>query len=257
MEYTIISCNIRYDNPGDLKNSWKYRKNLLVKTLQNHQPDLIATQEGRFDQLYDFQKLLGDFEFADTHRSWIKQRMYPSFFFKKNKFELIKGQDLWLSNTPEIAGSISFNSAFPRLMTCMIVQIKESENKLLFVNTHLDHINQETRINQIQVLSNQLKNILTPETRLIIMGDFNDSPTGPVREILIRNFPQITDSWNLFNKIEESSHHAFNGEDQNGSRIDWILTDKSIQVINCFMDKSHESGKYPTDHFPIVCKIKL
>lgn len=257
MKLCLISSNIRFDNPADGDNAWPHRRSLLAQTLLAHSPDVIATQEGRFNQLKDFETLLTDYKIVDHHRSWIKERMYPTFFIRKNLFEVIKSEDLWLSETPDVAGSMSFGSSFPRLMTWMKIQPKNSDVNLLFVNTHLDHVKPETRHEQIKVFSDQIFRLKENGSKLIIMGDFNDSPDSHVRHILAGKFSGIQDSWKLFNSIEETSHHAFNGECQNGSRIDWILVDENLRVDNCFLDKSKVEGKYPSDHFPVVCKLSL
>lgn len=257
MKLCLTTCNIRFNNPADGANSWPHRRLHLTQNLLSHSPDIIATQEGRFDQLKDLEDLLEDFEIIDQHRSWIKERMYPSFFVRKDRFEVIKSEDLWLSETPQVAGSKSFESAFPRLMTWIKIQPKNSETNFLLVNTHLDHIKRETRADQIRVLAQEIKKIWDPGTVLVIMGDFNDSPDSQVREILNENFPVLVDAWKLFNAQEETSHHAFNGECQNGSRIDWILVDQKVKIENCIMDKRTSEGRYPSDHFPIVCQISL
>ena len=257
MNFCLITSNIRFDNPHDGVNAWPHRREKLAQLLLSHKPDIIATQEGRFDQLMDFESLLKNFEIVDFHRSWIKERMYPSFYIRKNTFEMIKSEDLWLSETPDVAGSISFDSAFPRLMTWMKLQPKDSEINLLVVNTHLDHVKELTRKEQVKVLANEIERILDPHSILVIMGDFNDSPESEVRKILTERFPNLQDSWRLFNDTEETSHHAFSGECQNGSRIDWVLVDERAEIKNCMMDKSRPEGSYPSDHFPIVCQIKL
>ncbi len=257
MNLCLISSNIRFDNPKDGANSWPHRRLNLAEVLLSHEPDIIATQEGRFDQLKDFQTLLSDFEIVDQHRSWIKERMYPSLFIRKNAFEIIKSEDLWLSETPDVAGSVSFESTFPRLMTWMLIQPKNSKINLLVINTHLDHVKKETRSNQVKVLSQEIKRIWDKKSILIIMGDFNDGPDSDVRSILDSEFPHLQDAWKLFNSVEETSHHSFSGECQNGARIDWVMIDKSAVVENCVMEKSKPKGKYPSDHFPIVCHISL
>lgn len=257
MKLCLISSNIRFDNPADGANSWPHRRTLLAQTLLSHRPDIIATQEGRFHQLKDFEELLKDYDIIDPHRSWIKERMYPTFFIRKNAFEFIKSEDLWLSETPNVAGSFSFGSAFPRLMTWMKIQPKNSDVNLLVVNTHLDHVKAETRAEQIKVLTEQVKRVKDERSKLIIMGDFNDSPESDVRKELTNAFSGLQDSWKLFHDQEETSHHAFNGECQNGARIDWILVDQKIHIDNCFLEKSTIEGKYPSDHFPVVCKISL
>lgn len=257
MNLCLISSNIRFDNPSDGQNAWPSRREILAKTLLTHSPDLIATQEGRYHQLKDLETLLDDYDIVDSHRSWIKERMYPSFFIKKNTFEFIQSRDVWLSQTPEVAGSTSFGSAFPRLMTWVKLQPKNSNSIFLFSNCHLDHVLEATRIAQVQVMIQQILSIKTGYNKLIIMGDFNDSPKSKIRKLIDKNFPNLHDGWIKFNSNEETSHHAFSGECQNGSRIDWILTDRSLNVENCFLDKSSHNGQFPSDHFPVVCKIRI
>lgn len=257
MALCLISSNIRFDNPRDGTNSWSHRRLNLAHTLIHHSPDIIATQEGRYDQLKDFEQLLQNYFIVDDHRSWIKERMYPTFFLKKDTFEVIKSEDLWLSETPEIAGSKSFGSAFPRLFTWVKVQPKNEKINFVVINTHLDHVKEETRLGQIKVLTTEIKKITDASSKLVIMGDFNDSPDSSVRSFLIQEFSGLQDAWKLFNFTEETSHHAFNGVCETGSRIDWIMVDEKLKVEECFLEKRSEEGKFPSDHFPVVCKIRF
>jgi endonuclease/exonuclease/phosphatase family metal-dependent hydrolase len=257
MKLCLITCNIRFDNPDDGPNAWSYRRQLLTETLLRYTPDIIATQEGRYAQLMNMAELLPDFELIDAHRSWIKERMYPTFFARKKKFEIFKSEDLWLSETPEIAGSHSFGSAFPRLLTWVKLRPVDSRKNLLLVNTHLDHVKQETRLGQINVLTQEVKNVWQDDSSIVFMGDFNASPVSEERKLIHENFNGIQDSWKLFNQHEETSHHRFTGQMENGSRIDWILVDSRLKVESSLMDKTHCDGRYPTDHFPIVCTISI
>jgi endonuclease/exonuclease/phosphatase family metal-dependent hydrolase len=256
MDLTFVTCNIRFDNPADGANSWQHRRIFLRDVLVSHSPDIIATQEGRFNQLQDLNSLLENYEIIDSHRAWIGERMYPTFFLKKNRFEVMKSEDIWLSETPEIAGSKSFGSAFPRLMTWMKIQPVNSDRDLWVVNTHLDHIKEETRLGQVSVLSSQIKKFWNPADHLFIMGDFNDSPLSSVRKHLDSEFG-LQDTWKVFHGTEESSHHPFSGKEPKGKRIDWILADKRSEVRSSELDKSSRDGKYPTDHFPVVAKVSL
>jgi endonuclease/exonuclease/phosphatase family metal-dependent hydrolase len=257
MELGLITCNIRFDNPADGENSWSHRRVFLAETLLKHSPDIIATQEGRFHQLKDLEELLKDYQLIDHHRSWIGERMYPTLFIKKNKFEVLQSGDTWLSETPNIAGSISFESTFPRLMTWGKFQFRNSGKKVMIANTHLDHIKQETRICQVRVLIEEIKKNWNDEVELFLLGDFNDSPQSEVRKILELELPNLQDAWSLKNSVEETSHHAFQGEIENGARIDWIMTDKKASIQECFLDKAIKDNRYPTDHFPVICKLTL
>lgn len=257
MEVTFVTCNIRFDNPADGDNAWPHRRNFLAETLLSHSPDIIATQEGRYHQLKELEGLLPGFELLDAHRCWIGERMYPTLFIRQDRFEILSSEDLWLSESPNVAGSKSFDSAFPRLMTTAYLQLKNTEQKFLLVNTHLDHVKTQTRTSQVQVLTQELKRIWNKEAALIILGDFNDSPESAVRALLLKEIDGLQDSWQKFHSEEESSHHAFNGELASGSRIDWIMVDKRMQVISSTMDKVSRAGKFPTDHFPVIAKIKV
>lgn len=256
MELSLITCNIRFDNPSDGANAWPLRRDFLSETLLKHSPDIIATQEGRFDQLKELNSSLRDFHLLDEHRSWIKERMYPTFYLRNERFEVLTSEDLWLSETPNLAGSLSFDSAFPRLFTWVRVQPKGSDKNLLLVNTHLDHIKTETRIAQARVLIQEVKRVATPMDHVCFMGDYNEAPDLEVRKILNESF-ELSDSWKKFNKSEETSHHSFKGVFPEGSRIDWILVDKRVEIVTSLMDKSERNGLYPTDHFPIITKIRF
>lgn len=257
MELTLISCNIRFNNPADGANSWPHRRDFLVKTLLSHFPDVIATQEGRYDQLKELEDHLKDYILIDHHRSWIKERMYPTLFLKKDKFEFLKSEDLWLSETPQVAGSRSFESTFPRLMTWATVQPKGMKKNILLVNAHLDHLKRETREKQAEVLAHEIIRIRQNQQVLAMLGDYNDSPDSSVQKILFDNFPGMIDAWKMFNPIEETSHHGFKGVMPGGARIDWILVQGDSKILDCKMDKASSHGLWPSDHFPIVCKISV
>lgn len=257
MNLNVISVNIRFNNPQDGANAWPHRKTYLADTLKQHSPLIIATQEGRLDQLEELASELSDFELVAPHREWISERMYPSFFLKKNTFKVLNSFDKWLSETPNVPASKSFDSTFPRLFTGMVIKFIDSQKELLVVNTHFDHIKTYTRVGQAKVLCQEVGKILLPHQHLILLGDYNDSPSSEPRAVIKSSFPQLYDAWEKFNSVEETSHHGFNSEINAGSRIDWILVDKRIETTEAFLDKSHQGELYPSDHYPVIAKLKL
>lgn len=253
----LISSNIRFDNPADGKFSWEFRKNFLVERLLDFQPDIIGTQEGREPQLRDLASMLKDFEIIAHHRQWITERMYPCLFIRKGQFKLVASGDIWLSETPHIAGSSSFQSAFPRLCTWSILSHLERPNdKILVINTHLDHVLDFTRTRQVQVLISQLQKELE-QFPSIIMGDFNESPDGETRKILTNNSIQLLDPWKKFKDSEHASYHQFNGNHHHQQRIDWLLHTPHFEAKSIELDSSHRDGLYPSDHFPLKVQLVL
>jgi endonuclease/exonuclease/phosphatase family metal-dependent hydrolase len=257
MGQKIITSNIRFDNPADEKDAWPFRRSFLAETLLSHIPTIISTQEGRRPQLEDFASLLPEYSLISKNRQWIEQRMYPCLFLKTADWDIHDSGDKWLSLTPDEAGSVSFESAFPRLFTWAQASQKKSGEKFLIVNTHLDHVLETTRLSQVEVLANELIKLIHSDEKIIIMGDFNDSPNGVVREHLLSLLPFICDPWKKLNKKEETSFHPFTGINPEGFRIDWILLDQRISFNDIALDKSDRAGKFPSDHFPVICDITI
>lgn len=249
--FTVITSNIRFSTTDDGPHRWENRRELLAKILLSHRPAVVATQEGREPQLRELADLLSPLQLIAKDRPWITERMYPCIFIDPAQVKVLQNGDFWLSETPQIPGSVSFESAFPRLCTWARLQLKG--RSWLVASTHLDHVLSETRNKQAHVLVTELKKLLQPNETLMLMGDFNDDPSSQARQIILSAFPQLMDPWSL---PEESSHHPFSGECVTGSRIDWILLDRTTKVESIFLDKAHDQGQWPSDHFPVVCKIK-
>lgn len=246
----LISANIRFDNPKDLKNNWAGRRLLMAKCLNKFSPDILGTQEGRMDQLKDLEGLLVGLKMEDQNRNWISERMYPTIFYNPKTVTVIESGDIWLSQTPTIEGSIDFNSTFPRLFTWIKGEI--SGSKFFLVNVHLDHGTSSTRVSQTQVLVEETKRLNKEELPIIIIGDFNEGPSLEVRSIISRGFPRIYDPWVKLGQKEEGSHHKFRGTLKGALRIDWILCDKAFSCQSIILDKTHEGHLYPSDHFPVL-----
>ena len=255
----IISSNIRFDNPADTINAWDERKDLLAQVINSFNPMILATQEGRLNQIQDFEKRLKLLSLFDNHREWIKERMYPNIFINKELVEVLSSGDIWLSKTPTVPASKSFDSAFPRLCVWAHISIKSNSKDFLFVNTHLDHVLDHTREKQINVLISEINKINTNKLPIIICGDFNESPHGHVRKLLMKTWSNLYDPWLSLNKKELSTFHKFKGFlplDSEGARIDWFLIDNKFKAIEIEADLTHQGRVYPSDHFPIKMTIE-
>ncbi|MCF8057886.1 MAG: endonuclease/exonuclease/phosphatase family protein [Bacteriovoracaceae bacterium] len=254
----VMSTNIRFSNPHDGENDWPNRKDFLASLVKRESPVLLGTQEGREPQIRELQDLIPELQLVDGHRDWIEERMYPCIFVDTKRFDILESGDIWLSSTPDVAGSKSFNSAFPRLCTFAQLKEKSSGLKMTYANCHLDHVEEETRIEQAKVLCLELRKKLTKGNPLIISGDFNTSPQSKVRKILTKEIDQLNDPWINQNLPEETSFHKFDGEDPDGSasRIDWILHQAPLRDKLTYLVKEHRNGLYPSDHFFVVSHLE-
>lgn len=251
----LMTLNVRYDNLYDGIHLWKNRLPVLKKFFKKNTIDLFATQEGRKPQLYELNHIISSYRIADTHRTWIEERMYPSLFYDGDRYTVKKSGDIWLSETPHKPGSSSFQSQFPRLASWMIFQVTD-DRMLLIVTCHLDHLHEKTREQQAGVLVSEIKKINTENLPIILMGDFNSSPHSNLYRALLHHL-NLKDPWTLMNKKEESSYHKFLGIYEAGTRIDWILIDRNISCKTIEIDKFHRDHIYPSDHFPVKISIEF
>ena len=253
----VVSINIRFDNPTDGRNRWGLRLPLLSGMLNAHRPDIIATQEGWRDQLQELEARLAGCSLVDRHRGWLGDRMYPCLFVRRRRLRVLRSGDVWLSETPDVAGSYSFGSAFPRLMTWCELELHASGRRIVFANLHLDHERRSTRIEQARVAARELYALNERRLPVILAGDFNDTADGPVRAAVMDALPELYDPWEAAGKSELPTFHGFNGRLPEAERIDWILLDRRLTAGEIFIDRRSRQGRYPSDHFPVVCRLEI
>ena len=252
--FNVISSNIRFDNPADGAHSWKARREILASTLNNFLPDVVGTQEGWEPQLRDLESRLKGLAIIDENREWIDDRMYPTLYFNPLKFQLINSGDIWLSETPYIAATKSFGSAFPRLCTWAVLKENTGGREFFFVNAHLDHLESSTRKEQIKVLINEVSKV-RGNLPIVMTGDFNESPFESVRKEIEESDLNLVDPWITLAREEVESHHSFKGQDKNGSRIDWILISDDLNCSDIQLFQKSIDGIFPSDHFPVFATI--
>ena len=251
MVLSICSANIRFENPADGQNDWPHRRSFLCEILNSRGLDLLGTQEGREPQLRDLENRLTDLILCDQNRQWIEERMYPCIYFNPKTIDVQDCGDIWLSKTPYTPGTKDFDSAFPRLSSWVRATHKESQKKFFYINCHLDHVKEETRIEQARVLCEEVGKHIKEGESLILTGDFNSSPLGPVRKVIEDHFSDIRDPWFDFKLTEESSFHKFDGKDPTGeaTRIDWLLHSSHWKANQIELIKEQRNGQFPSDHF--------
>ena len=91
--------NMRYDNPQDSLNNWKYRKDTVCQYIQMKHLDIIGMQEVLHNQLEDLKAGLPEYAAIGVGRDDGKEAgEYSPLFYRKDKFDVLDSNTYWLSN---------------------------------------------------------------------------------------------------------------------------------------------------------------
>jgi hypothetical protein len=112
-----MSFNVRQPDQEDGVNAWENRRDLLVETILEKDPDLIGTQE-----LFNMQAehiLAGapQYDWFGSGRFGDTRDKHVGIFYRKASLRLISHGDFWLSGTPDEPGSSSWEIIRPRQVT--------------------------------------------------------------------------------------------------------------------------------------------
>ena len=114
-ELQLMTYNVRYDSPEDGKNKWDNRKQFVVELIKRQSPDVVGVQEPLYHQVVYLQQELQDYSFVGEGRDGSTRGEFTPIFYKKDKFSVIEQKTFWLSETPEVVGSKSWNAVCVRL----------------------------------------------------------------------------------------------------------------------------------------------
>jgi endonuclease/exonuclease/phosphatase family metal-dependent hydrolase len=252
----VMTFNLRFENDLDGDNSWASRRDLLIQTIRKYRPHVIGTQEGKPAQLAFLGDHLTGYRISAELRHWDDYCQYPTLFYWEELFRLVEGDEFWLSETPSVHLSKSWDSAFPRMISSAHLEVKETRRRLWFSVTHLDHISERARIEGARMIRDWT---LARRAPTVLAGDFNDAPGSETHRILTLPEGPFLDSWERLGRVEDESsftQHGFTGIARLG-RIDWILITPEFRVVDAAIGHDQKDGRYPSDHFPYMVDLEL
>ncbi len=149
----VMTYNIRLDVASDGVNQWSNRKEKLPALIQKYDPDLVGLQEAMHHQLMEILKALPQYGYIGVGRDDGKEKgEYSAILYRKDRFTLQSQSTSWLSETPDVPGSKSWDAAITRVLTRGIFLDKKNNKKFIYFNTHFDHIGKEARKNSASII---------------------------------------------------------------------------------------------------------
>ena len=255
---SVMTFNMRYDNPEDGQNNWRFRRERIAGVIKAQEVDVLGTQELLSNQFNDLSGLLTGYQGVGVGRlDGAESGEYCAVFFRKDRFTLLDSGTFWLSETPEVVGSLGWDGACERIATWVVLRDRDGR-ELFFIDTHLDHVGQEARDEGESKLMQRIET-LSGGRPVILTGDFNSEPGSSVvahvqKDGVLRDAKAIaaqrsgTDwSFSDFGQIPEAERPL----------LDYIFVSGDIEAVRYEVLPDTFDGCYVSDHAPVMAVVKI
>ncbi len=253
---TIISFNIRYNNPNDKENSWDNRKQEVIRFIENYNPDFLGVQEAVKSQVNMLDKSLPKYQYIGIGRDdGSSKGEHTAIFYDTTKFKLIDSQSFWLSKTPNKV-SVGWDAALSRICTYGAFKRLRSKDTIHIFNTHFDHRGRVSREKAAELIINKINALNLWKKSIVFMGDLNSMPSDKT----IKTLNAVLDDGIEVSKTPlqgpQGTFNRFNKNFKPYRRIDYIFT-KNLKVLNYkHLTDKRDNDLWLSDHLPILIEIK-
>lgn len=260
-EIKVATFNIRYGAANDGINSWPNRKAIVADFFNSSKPDLIGMQEVLQEQIeFLDSNLKGYAHLGVAREDGKKQGEYAPIFFNKTRFSLVKSNTIWLSETPNVVGSVGWDAALTRIATYAVLFDKEAKQEILFINTHFDHMGKVAREESVKLIRKLVKD--QGAKRYIVTGDFNLQPNEAPYKVAIskiEGMPSLIDTRTSSADQTQSGDNecTFNdfGKITSGYIIDYIFVSPNFKALTYKIEKVKRGDILISDHYPVISTL--
>ena len=260
-EFNVASFNIRYAAAADAKqgDGWDERKDDVARVITENGFDIVGTQEGNSKQIEDLKALLPDYDCTGHPYGGKSGKSHTAtIFYNREKFELLEDGTFWYSPTPEVE-SIGWDASDLRLCHWGEFRDKASGREFYFFNSHLYWRKQTARANSGKV-HNQMIQKIAGDKPVISVGDFNSTED---EQQIVDVLAMFGDAFRLTatppQGIENTNLGGGNFIGPPKNRIDFIFVSPKVKVQSyaSIEDRCSDSDHYPSDHLPVVSRIRV
>jgi endonuclease/exonuclease/phosphatase family metal-dependent hydrolase len=252
---TVMSFNIRYGTANDGPDRWELRRDQLFALLKEQSPDVIGLQEALHFQIDEILAALPDYRMVGVGRSDGGQGgEYAAILYRATRLSVRQTSTFWFSDTPEIVKSNTWGAALERICTWALFDDKQGTPFYVF-NLHLDHISQPARERSGALLLDRIA-ARSPKLPVVVTGDFNTGESNPVTRDVAK---VLRDTFRVVHPdaMQVGTANQFKLGTTMGEKIDYIFVEPDTEVISAAIVRTSAGGRYPSDHFPVVARIRL
>lgn len=256
----VATFNVRFANPGDAGNLWADRAPVVAALIEFHDFDIFGTQEALKGQLDDLSAALSEYQRYGVGRDDGKEAgEHSAIYFKKDRFELLKKGDFWLSETPDKPSFGWDAQSHKRICSWVQLHDKESKREFFVFNAHYDHQGIKAREESSKLILSKIKEI-AQDAPCILTGDMNGSEETVWYQTLAQS-SLLKDTEKLVEKPYKlnASFNGFGNEKslQATAIIDHIFITKDFNALKWGVLTDTYHGKFPSDHFPVMVDLEI
>lgn len=269
----VMTFNIRGDFDGGVPTprptSWLategvHRRDLVIDVIQAADPDILGVQEAFANQVDDLSDALPGYGFYGVGRNdGNQQGEHSGIFYRAERFTPTDRGTFWLSQTPDVPGSVFPGAATVRIASWVTLEDRVTGRSIYTLNTHWDHVSQAARDHGAGLIRGEL-DTLPADVALLVMGDLNVNEDNTAFATLVEagdgeGSRALRDSYrqaNPIRDIREGTFNAFRGASF-GARIDHILHSDDFETLGSAIVRTEFDGRSPSDHYPVTSTLRL
>jgi endonuclease/exonuclease/phosphatase family metal-dependent hydrolase len=259
-QLNVMTFNIRLSTLSDSANAWIYRADKVSSQILFHEADIIGVQEALHSQMLDLQNDLNGFKYVGVGRADGKQDgEYSAIFYNTKKIQLLASKTFWLSETPTVPGSKSWDAAITRIVTWAKFKDKKTNKTFFVFNTHFDHMGKVARRESAKLLLKKI-NEIAGKLPVIVTGDFNSKPSDEPIQVLVNaeSALKLIDTKTITKQPHygpTGTFNAFGPKEINDEPIDYIFIKNGFKVSKHATLSQTWNGLFSSDHFPVFARL--
>ncbi|MFC7457288.1 endonuclease/exonuclease/phosphatase family protein [Brachybacterium sp. GCM10030267] len=257
---SVLTQNIRLHRPGTVAGQadhWDDRAPVLVDLLRSADADVVGTQEVLASQIPVLDEAL-----AASHlrlgygREGGGRGEHNLLFVRRERFELLDWDQFWVSEEPELIGSVGWDAHCPRIAVWARVRDRAGGGDLVLAVTHLDHAGHVAREKGAGVIAQRLREV-ADGIPAVLMGDFNAAAgeSTPWRVLRDAGFEDAHDETGALEGEDIGTFPDYRRPEAGAARIDWIMT-RGL-MIEAYAAHVHDiQGVAASDHAAVTAVVR-
>lgn len=245
-------CMMTFNVPkGNIKaeglNTWEGRCKAIQQFLDTVKPDVLGMQEIVRAEAVDLLKGMPNYSMIGVARDdGVESGEYTPILYHTTNMRCLANGTFWLSKTPDKV-SKDWASACRRICTWGLFLDKRTGAKFIYFNTHLDHISDSARYNQMAVLKTRMLAIRKQYGNLpcMLTGDFNVKASNRTYNEGCTYQVRMKDAWTTAGKTFGPAITFRGGK----CKIDHMLITTDVTSDSSFVhDSYYPNGQILSDH---------